>query len=489
MQGLDNPNMFKYKPKTQQDTIITLANVYINLSKTNPTTMQNENFGQHIFALQFAHNFLSITIYKQGYQPAVQFNITKSLHWNYQNRVYCYFHDDRRNQWLATFPDAATAAYVTAEIYCLTKNIKTDTLFYLDINKGQGKGISLNDTLQVSYFVFPVRDFPILDRECVSVEVKKVKFTKENFISGIANSISGMVSNSSRLIYVPQAYKPYESGTPHKEIPATNVIVMFSLHHVKFEESENQSDASDYIPAQAAAPPPPTEKSDTDIGESDAAAEEVIYDKLRKLQKMGAKNAINPTAVIPPATTSSSSASAAQPTIVKGPSTASLKKLEANINKQIDNIISDPKSADIVTGVIAIANELSQKQEEITKLKTELQSLSKPGGGASITRKQLEFAISEAEDLKKKSDYTEKKLKEMQGKLSDAGKEKFDHNAAKAKGKTIIKKLMNAIFNDVNEAIDPDAELTGSDVNQKLFELLRKHSFAAMEDVQKNGLQ
>lgn len=480
MMALDDPNMFKYKPQTTNTQPMLLANCYINLSKTNPTTLQNENFGQHIFALQFHKNNLSITIYKQGCTPAVQFNISKSLHWTFQNRVYCYFHDDKNNQWLASFQEDATAAYVTSVIYCLTKNIRTDTLNSIDIAKPEGKGISANDTLQVSYYIYPAKDFPIIERECVSLEVKKVKFTKENLISGIYNSITGMVSGSTKLIYVPQAYTLYENGSSNSSIPATNVVVLFSVHHVKFDGTDNQSDVSDCPTSpEKSAPPPPPEKSDTEVTESDKSAEDEKLERLRKLQKMGAKNSFIPRVEVPTAVSSTSS---------RGPSTAALKRMEANINNQIDEIVSDPKLGEVISGVIALAMQLKQKQEEVNKLKSELQNITKSGAGG-VTKKQIEFARAEAEDMRNKYEYTERKIKDAQAKLAEAGKDKFDADTAKAKGKSMIKSLMNDIFNEISDIIDPEEEYDGADVNQKLFELLRKHSFAAIEEVNKNGLQ
>ena len=211
----------------------TLANTYVTLYKFNTMTKQNEQMGTFIFTLQTVQNGIQLTIYKQGSLPILSFIVTKQIHWNYQKLVYCYFLDTSRNQFLAVFNDAETAAHVTATIVCSTRKIKTDELLHHDIVKGDGKGISLGDTLLISYFLFPLINQTI--QNCIfSINQKRIKYSQETLINGLIQSINGMSPGTTRIVLIPPSMSTYENGTKDERIPEQNYVAVVILHRAKF---------------------------------------------------------------------------------------------------------------------------------------------------------------------------------------------------------------------------------------------------------------
>ena len=478
----------------------TLANTYVQLQKFNPVTKQNEPLGTFIFAIQMIPAGAQLTVYQQGSAPILNFIVTKSIHWNYQNLVYCYFLDPLRNQYLAVFNDSKTAAMVTATIVCITRKIKNEELIHHDLVKTEGKGINFGDTLQISYFLFPL-DVSVVGQCCFSIEQKKVKFQKDSMIVGIAQSIVGMTTGSTRIIVIPSGMTGYENGTRDEKIQAVNHLAVVLLHRAKFGDEAahhsgtDQSDAEP-VPVQPSEPPPPSEKSDTDKDESDfTSVDEAKLETLRKIQKIGGKTTMRPPGLptgMPISTPLSTQ------TVIAHQQKATeeqLKKLEENISKQIDAITEDPKTADIITGVITLSQQLLAKQNEIAQLKSDYENVTKNSGVA--TQRQVEFAQSEAADMRKKSAQAERKLKDAEQRLAELKKasqeEENDDDVdyekiAKDNTKAIIKKMMGGVFDDISDFIDPDESYSGEDISDKLFNLLRKHSLPLLDTIKQNGV-
>ena len=511
----------------------TLANTYVTLYKFNTMTKQNEQMGTFIFTLQTVQNGIQLTIYKQGSLPILSFIVTKQIHWNYQKLVYCYFLDTSRNQFLAVFNDAETAAHVTATIVCSTRKIKTDELLHHDIVKGDGKGISLGDTLLISYFLFPLINQTI--QNCIfSINQKRIKYSQETLINGLIQSINGMSPGTTRIVLIPPSMSTYENGTKDERIPEQNYVAVVILHRAKFEsknkansdvpsqEVENSGTDHSDLDADGILPPVPDEipqnqsdKSDTDneFVSVDAAKMETI----KKLQKMGGKAAMRPIG-LPAGVPMSSPAQVIQQQqqqiyqqqqmqYVKE-TEDKLKHLEEKVSAKIDEIIGDDKTANIVMGVITLVKQLQEKQEEIEKLKNELEMSTKLGGVA--TQRQVEFAQGEASDMRKKSAHVERKIKDAENKLNQLKKENEElRNASKQAAKEAsqeaddgvdydslskqntkqyIKKMMSGVFDEISDFIQEEKSYTGEEISDKLFDLLRKHSIPILDEIKKNGV-
>ena len=518
---------------TNQNT--TLENTYVTLFQYNTMTKQNEQLGTFIFTLQTVQNGVQLTIYKQGSLPILSFIVTKQIRWNYQNLIYCYFLDPSRNQFLAVFNDAETAAHVTATIVCSTRKLKTNELLHHDIVKTEGKGISIGDTLLISYFLFPLEN-QIVQNCIFSVNQKKIQYSQKSMINGLVQSIGGMTTGSTRIVLIPPQMTGYESGTRDDAIPEQNYVAVVILHRVKsadgkggrkastdnpLPEIENSGTDHSDVDAAGVVPPLPIEMPQNQSDKSDADMEFVSVDDskletIKKLQKMGGKAAMMPVG-IPSSVPVSSPAQIIQQQqqqiyqqqqmqYVKE-TEDKLKHLEERVSSKIDEIKGDEKTASIVLGVITLAKQLQEKQEEIDKLKNELEMTTKLGGVA--TQRQVEFAQNEASDMRKKSAHVERKLKDAENKLNQLKKENselqesskkgkqsaqeptddVDYDAiSKQKTKQYIKKMMGGVFDEISDFIQEDGSYTGDEISDKLFDLLRKHSLPILDEIKKNGV-
>ena len=59
---------------------------------------------------------------------------------------------------------------------------------------------------------------------------------------------------------------------------------------------------------------------------------------------------------------------------------------------------------------------------------------------------------------------------------------------AKDQGGRMIKALMSNVFEDMTTAFEEEGRYTGQEVRDQLYELLRKHSFSMMKQVEAQGL-
>lgn len=176
-------------------------------------------------------------------------------------------------------------------------------------------------------------------------------------------------------------------------------------------------------------------------------------------------------------------------TPVKGSVEQRLDNLEENISQKLDFLTGDVESDNVIRGVTSMVTQLKTKQREIDSLRRQLEeSKSKTNNSPQLT-KQLEGLQSENEDLKKRNTTLERRLKDAETRAKTLSQDTSENqNAAKKKSTAIVKTLMSNVFDEMNTMFDANQKYSGSDVSEQLYNLLRKHSFTALEDINQKGL-
>jgi hypothetical protein len=171
------------------------------------------------------------------------------------------------------------------------------------------------------------------------------------------------------------------------------------------------------------------------------------------------------------------------------PLVSRLENLEKTIAKKLDLLSGGGQECQaIISGVASLAAQVKQKEEELEKLRREVgEERARPIGQVEI--QMLETVKKENESVRKSNAGAERSLKdsdekvrELEGRIAQQG------GAAQARTKTLVKRLMENVFQDMNELFEPKKQYSGGDVSKQLWNLLRKHSFTILKDIQDNGL-
>ena len=173
-----------------------------------------------------------------------------------------------------------------------------------------------------------------------------------------------------------------------------------------------------------------------------------------------------------------------------------LQRLD-NLEKTIDRKLSlvcgtnaelvDPDS--IIRGISALAVQLKMKTAEYETIKKQHAQAKVKSSGAAASERQLETARSElAEQRRIKSDL-ESSLRQSDLKVKEAEKKTMEYSdIARKNGNNFVKSMMSKVFEDMNASFNEKGSYSGSEVSNVLYDLLRKHAFATMNEISEKGL-
>lgn len=286
MKALDNPDLFKYQPnKARQEA---QASPYINenvvLYRVNPLTNQNDNHGSFIFVLRPIKGATNFLVYKQGATPALNFDLSKAIRWSIQNQIYCSFFDTSNDQWILQFSDPIVAAKVTSTVGILLTCLSTKELSYFDAYNTNGNSISNGDSFKISYYAFPVMNFPRVS-DCFSQNSGfKKTLNSSSMCIGLAQGIIGMTPGSTRAIFIPENLLANDKGQKEPNTPQSAVVYVVSLLNVRFasdpvqkspksseksQPSESDTESKIIIEAPIKEPPSPIQPTKVTIQQSE----------------------------------------------------------------------------------------------------------------------------------------------------------------------------------------------------------------------------
>ena len=173
--------------------------------------------------------------------------------------------------------------------------------------------------------------------------------------------------------------------------------------------------------------------------------------------------------------------------------------VEENITKKINNLthakVDNPD--DIARGVATMVAQLKVADSTIATLNKQIEEKKQKMNSSGILQKQLLSAQNETEALKRKVAQDESSLKEIEAKIQaltiankakKAKKQPPNGEKAKEKASQVIKKLMQSVFEQMNNEFDEGEAYNGQAVIDALFKLLQKQAYNAMDAVEKEGL-
>jgi len=461
MSHIDDSETNRHKSSRKRSSSVKpYINTYITLFQFISSKNDNQQIGQFIFTLQPTGGADLITIYQQGSSPYLSFPLDRKISWRFQNKVYCYMNDPSGNQWLLQFNDTKSAAYATATIALHLHSSYVNEFVVDEIIHNEGKGISIGDTVLLSYFCFEFQENLFVGNLIASAEGLKTEILKEKISQSILNGLIGMAPGGLRAIFIPSGFNPNDTL-----ISKHNLVVIAEVTKVKYNDDAHTSisevsDTDIAVIPQKTGIPSSNPKSDTQ-----SESEETHDHKSKK--------------AIPPIINE------------EAISERDLSILDAKLDSLHNRICSSIKdhsygeSAPIISGILFMNKNLSDKKSEINALRSRLEDMKKKPQ-IPLTEKK---STNDGDDLKLKKIQLDRRIKESNERIAQLERELVSSQRnGIAKGKDMIKKVMSAVFDEFNESIEESKKYSGSDVSSMIFKLFRKHSFSVFEEINNSGI-
>ena len=423
----------------------TYLSTHITLFRIHSPSNEEEKCGQFLFTLHGTNSGIQLIICQQGSQPIINFTIFETFKWNIKNQLFVNFTDPNNNQWLLQFPNIKSIAFASSCFYCCHFCKKPNEFLTEDIIHKDGHLLSNGDILKLSYYIFPVKEFPFVTDPIFSCENQKVLFSKEKIPQFILDGLKNITVGTIRIIFVPPNYPKDE------KFPNSQLIIYLQIHHAKFKDDKSSI----------------SEVSDHDIPIKILKSNETQNIEEIDNPKDNHNNF---------------------PEINEEIISQRLLQLEHNIFTKLDLFSSNIDQDPIVQGVSSMVYQLKQKNIELSNLKNESEHLKKKPT-TTITQKNIEVLQKELDELKILKVQNERKLKEYTEKIQFLqNQNELDQKNSQNKVKLLIKSLMSNVYSDISTQIEDNQTLIGSDVSNMLYQLFRKHSFSVLDDINNNGL-
>jgi hypothetical protein len=254
-----------------------------------------------------------------------------------------------------------------------------------------------------------------------------------------------------------------------------------------------------YVEKEITPEPMPRSLDPEPLNPNDSARQEKI-DRIRRMggvasafaapAKPLSEVARRPSDVYEKIESSSSSGVAMSPISISGdPVLARLDALEKSIIRKLDLMSGGGSECQImISGIASLSAQVKEKEEELERLKREIdEERSRPVGQVEV--QMLENVKRESESVRRASAGAEKSLKESEVRVREIETKISQHGAAaQARAKTLVKRLMENVFQEMNETFEARKQYSGNVVSGRLGDLLRKHSYVILKDIQENGL-
>ena len=521
-----------------------LLDVKVEVSQYIKITKVSQSIGVFPFVLVPALPKISFTIGK-----VISFPLSKQVEFTFSSHSDWTVQDGKGKQWVLNFRDPKEANRALAVLGLVSCVTDTGAAASFDAKKAEegAKPVSLGDTVKINYACFSVGAFPYLDQLVAVKDGVNAKLGGRRLPKALADAVVGMGPGATRVIYLPEVG---ESGWPSGAFVFV-VDVVKVKHGGEGSDNEDEDEPLVPVVAHAVRaaepkaevkeepaeepaeePEEPAEKEEEpapELTEEEMAAQEKM-DRIRRMQRLGAvagpivptlpkaapkpAPAPKPTPAPAPVQTEpveepappKKQASPVQQAAPKKAVAAPAKKQQGNvkhleerveqfartIDRKLDAVVQSRGQVDVeavISGITSLAVQARTKQAEIDQLQKRLDDVRSKNAGNSTAVRQLEAARQELEDGQRRAVLIDKKVKEGNRKLRELEKSVADTSKkAKEKGTRMIKLLMSNVFADMTTAFEDEGRYTGQEVQAQLRELLRKHSFTMMSQVEQEGL-
>ena len=481
---------------------------------------------------------ISIVLSKQ-----VEISLTGRSEWT--------VNDGKGKQWVIAFRDPRDADKALAALGILyAVNDAGEAAFY-DAKKPEegAKAISLADTVKMNYRCFSVSEFPVVDRLVANRDAFNAKLRARKLPKALAEKMVGMAPGVTRVIFLPEVG---DSQWPDGAFVFVVEVLRAKYGDAEQQESDGEDDEESIAPASVPqstaaqreeAPvveerePEPAEDDEApaEISEEDRAAQEKA-ERIRRMQRLGAvagpivptlpkaapkpvvkqeepepepvveepvkmvqpkpeeKKVVQPKPevkkVMPPKP---------EPRKIAPPPEVTVSHLEErvehlakSVEKRLDAMLKPRGQIDVeavISGITSLAVQARTQQTEIEQLTKILEDVKSKNAGNTFAARQMDGARHELEEHQRRAALLDKKVKDGNRKLRELEKAMLDASKrAKDQGGRMIKALMSNVFEDMTTAFEEEGRDTGQEVRDQLYELLRKHSFSMMKQVEAQGL-
>jgi hypothetical protein len=167
---------------------------------------------------------------------------------------------------------------------------------------------------------------------------------------------------------------------------------------------------------------------------------------------------------------------------------ARLDALERSIAAKLELLAGAADVQRVVCGVASLAAQVKAKQAEIEALRRQLEE-EKMRAGIVITQATLDGMKRELEELRAANAALELATRGNDERI--AGMQAVHRGSAataQTRARTLVKKMMDGVFEDTAGAFEPKKLYAGADVANQLRTMLKKHSVACFADIKENGL-
>ncbi|KAH0786641.1 ATPase, AAA family protein [Histomonas meleagridis] len=469
----------------------------VRVSQLIKITGANQPLGPYMLSFMPTSNGISFTLQNSGgpalvsflIKPSFSFSLDENNNWNITNQ---------NKQWKLEFINEKERIKAEAVLGFLLsfKNQNSISTFDVKLNNEDEK-IQINDKVEMNCYGFSFSDFPYIDKLSINRESFSSYITPQNLGNSLSNGICGMTHGSTRIIYVPEQLYDSDKLLPNPDGP---IVFHITLVHVKY----NRSSSGD-SPKSAKPVKPPVEDPKPII-ENDNKQEKI--DKLKKVGALPSAMAVpnkpannekpkdpepphvtieTPKPTPTPATSSSTSASASQ-------SNQDLSRRISSLEQTIDSIFNKVNvnrtvnSNEVIKEITNYSARLQKQQAELDSLHKQLQEQKAKQSGNNVAKQQQDKAKQFLDTVTRKKTQIDAELKDSEFELRLLEKSAVENSdKVKAKAKDYVKMLMNAVFDGMNETFDENKKYSGDEVSKQLFNLLRKHSFEVMDEIDSNS--
>ena len=451
------------------------------------------------------------------------------------------FHDPR---------DADKTLAVLGLLYSVTDT--NEPAFYDAKKADEGiKPISLPDTVKMNYRCFSLANFPSVDRLVVSRDAMNAKLRAKKLPKALAENMVGMAPGATRVIFLPEVTdKGWPSGSFVFVVDVLKVRYGDADQPEPEADDDDESIAPASAPPPEPSPrqeisaPEPEDEPEDDNDEDEPAEQteedreaQEKADRIRRMQRLGAvagpivpimpKPAPKPVVrqeerepepaeepvkpppkkvtqpppepkkVTQPPPEPKKTPPVPKPVVPQKEVTVAhleerLEHLAKTVETRLDAMCQPRGMVDVdsvISGITALAVQARSQLTEIDQLTKILEDVKSKNAGSSFAAQQMESVRQELEDKQRKATLLDKKVKDGNRKLRELEKTMLEASKrAKEQGGMMIKALMSNVFDDMTTAFEEDGRYTGQEVRDQLYELLRKHSFSMMKQVEKQGI-
>jgi predicted nucleic acid-binding Zn-ribbon protein len=141
-----------------------------------------------------------------------------------------------------------------------------------------------------------------------------------------------------------------------------------------------------------------------------------------------------------------------------------------------------------VSGVTSLAAQVRVRQQEIEALRRQIED-EKARAATQVTPATLDALTRELEEVRAANAALEKAAAQKASRIAELRQTLGQSDdLAKGRTRTLIKRMLDAVFRETSDAFDEECEYSGRQVSDRLREMLGKHAKASLKEINDNGV-